>query len=92
MFVAPASVAPSRKVGRPRLRDASSWYTDREDGVTLTIARRTERAMGGWAFLTFDGADEADAEAQYEAYCIDGYQRSAQRGRARENYGIKGRL
>lgn len=76
---------------KPRIRTASSWYEDNDDGtVTLVVLRRVEQAMGVWNKVRCHGATDAEAEAAYEAYCERGGEESQRRAARRLRWGPAG--
>jgi hypothetical protein len=75
------------------MRDSSSAWRELADGRTqLVVWRRVPGAEGNWNELTFTAPSEAGCEAQYVAYCEEGYEASVRRAGARANHGIKSYL
>lgn len=74
------------------MRNSSSWFRNTDQGVTLTVIRRTGRDQfaGGWEELHFDGMDEAECEAAYGDYCQQGQERSVRQAERRARWGPLG--
>jgi hypothetical protein len=75
----------------PRIRTASSWFEDNDDGtVTLVVLRRVEQSMGVWNKVRCDGATDAEAEAAYDRYCEQGAEKSQKQAARRLRWGPAG--
>jgi hypothetical protein len=75
----------------PRIRTASSWYEDNDDGtVTLVVLRRVEQAAGVWNKLRFRAATDAEAEDAYDSYCELSAERSQVQAARRLRWGPAG--
>jgi hypothetical protein len=76
---------------KPRIRSASSWWEDNDDGtVTLVILRRVEQSAGVWNHLRFRGKTQAEAEAAYDDYCETKGEESQRRAARRLRWGPVG--
>jgi hypothetical protein len=75
-------------VGRPRMRDSSSWWHEHGDGqVSLHVLRRVGAAEGSWLELVYRAETEAAALALYDADCRERLERSLRLAARRAKWG-----
>jgi hypothetical protein len=71
-----------------RLRDSSSaWFEHLDETVTLVVHRRIPGSEGGWAHLQFHAETEVAAEAAYDHYCRQSYERARRQAQRRLRWG-----
>jgi hypothetical protein len=73
---------------RVRVRDSSSWFVHRPDGVVeLHVIRRDSAERYSRLELVSEGVDEADAELAHDLECRRRAETSVGRSRRRANWG-----